>query len=748
MSRRSTRTRPKPQPVVLREVKAARPNPRADAVALAALVALQVVFWWRALLLRGFLLTSDICYQFEPYKAYLHEALRAGRLALWTPYLYAGYPVGAEGQTATFSPPSLLFSWLFSGGGAVNWLLFFHLVVAGIGLYLLARTLGISPFGAWAGAATFSFAGYFFAHLHHVGIICTAAWLPLIILFVERAWRARPLPNAAMAALLWALAAVAGHPQTLFHISLVVLFWIAWRTLGARRTGVKAGPRRAATVLATIFVLGAGLAAVQLLLTRDLSAAAPHGERGSLAYVTGYSLLPEHLFGLLLPNWQGSPAFANYAGEAYYWEYVLYLGLLPLLLALIGAATRRGWIFAGLAAGALVLALAEGNPLYEVLRHVPGFADFRVPARFIYVFTFAAALLVGIGWDTFAGKRRMLRGRRLHLAAGLAALLIVADLWRFDGTLAHLASREAYQAPQPVAEAMRGDGAWGRLLVIPPVSFTANWTPGGGWARRPDGWAEPRLLLATDAPQSYDLPSIYGYVGFEDPVYRDLFMAMGPRVYAGNLDLASLLGVRDIYVTDGSVSFPALARQQVSGLAYTQSRPWLYRNPGAFPRVFAVGEVIPAQSTSEAQAAVLALADRGALRRTAVTLGELGEFHPQPDPVVKAEVREPRPEHIIVRAASDREALLVLNERWDQGWQARRDGRPAPLVRADAMLMGTPLPKGEHTVEFVYRPRGLVVGRAISLVALVLWAGLVAVGLWGKLGNRESKAESDGRRQS
>jgi hypothetical protein len=301
----------------------------------------------------------------------------------------------------------------------------------------------------------------------------------------------------------------------------------------------------------------------------------------------------------------------------------------------------------------------------------------------------------------------------------------VTDLWRFDRTLAQLASREAYRAPQPAVEAVRRDQTWGRLLVIPPVSFTANWTPGGGWARRPDGWAEPRLLLANDAPQSYDLRSIYGYVGFEDPTYRDLFMAMGPRVYAGNLDVASLLGVRDIYVTDGSVDFPTLEREEVSGLEYTQSRPWLYRNPDAFPRVFAVGETAPAQSPAEAQAAVLALADRGALRRTAVTLGELGGFRPQPNPIVKAEVREPRPERIIVHATADRDALLVLNERWDQGWQARRDGRRAPLVRADAVLMGTPLPKGEHTVEFGYRPRGLLTGRAISLVALLVWVGLM-----------------------
>ena len=72
----------------------------------------------------------------------------------------------------------------------------------------------------------------------------------------------------------------------------------------------------------------------------------------------------------------------------------------------------------------------------------------------------------------------------------------------------------------------------------------------------------------------------------------------------------------------------------------------------------------------------------------------------------------------------ERPCLLVLNERQDPGWRARVDDRPSPLIAVDGLLMGTPLPSGEHRVEFLYQPRAFVVGRAILLAACVL-AGLL-----------------------
>jgi len=688
---------------------------RGDWLALGALVSLHVGFFREALLLRGFLVHGDICYQFEPLKALLHESLRAGRLPLWSPYLMMGYPIAAEGQIGAFYPVALLISWVLPSPGAINYIVAFHLLLAGIGMFLLARRLGVSAFGAWLAAVVFSFSGYFFAHIHHISLICAAAWVPLTLLFVERAWQADPIRNGVLAALALAACALSGHPQTLFFSLLIVIFWTVWRAL-ARSREVEA-PRRAVTILAAVFGLGLGIAAVQLLLTADLSIAAPHSGASGLAYVTAFSLVPKHLFGLVSPNWEGTPAFDTYVGLRYYWEYVLYIGLVPLGLAAVGGARRRGWALAGLAVCALALALARGNPLYQVLQFIPGFSYFRVPARYIFVFTFAASLLAAYGWETIAGWRWLRRSRLLLVVGAAVAALTVADLISFDRTLAPLATERVYTSTSPAARILSADDDWHRSFIIPPSTVRADWVPKGGLATSPDGWEQARALLPADVPQSYRIRQLTGYIGFTPPEWDIFFQsAYVLAAYDRNASLLSLIGTRYLAVPP-HLEFPQLSGRPAGDFT-------IYHNPDAFPRAFAVGEALFADDRVQAHLRTVELARAGGLRGTAVVEGWLGDFRPSGGAAALS-VEEVRPERVRVRAQSRGDVLLVLNERWDPGWRVEVDGRRSPLVIVDTILMGTALPAGEHTVEFYYRPRALVVGRAVSLLALMAAAFLL-----------------------
>jgi len=696
-----------------REREAQPPQERAGLVLLlapCALVFTHLAFFWRAALLRAFLVHGDICLFFEPVKAYLHESLRAGRLALWSPYIFCGYPIAAEGQIATFYPISVLISWLLPSPGAINWLIISHLLLAGLSMYALARLLGASRFAAWLSGIVFSFSGYLFAHTHHVSLVCAAAWLPVVILCVERAWRKGALPSSVYGALAWGACALCGHPQTLFHISLVVAFWLAWRLVEAGRAGRAWPLARSAGILLLVVGLGIGLAAVQLLLTSDLAARSFHGVRKSLSYVTEFSLLTRHLAGLVLPNWQGSPAFDSYEGEHFYWEYVLYLGIVPLVLAGIGAATRRGRVLAGLAIVALILALAAGNPLYRVLRLLPGFGDFRVPARYLLVFTFAAALLSGYGWETIAGCRWLRKARRLQVLGGVLALLVIGDLVRFDRTLAPLASRAVHAKPAAAA-ALQRDGSWGRVLIQAPEAVDASWLPEGGWYVNPDGWAEARALLAANVPQSYGLRSMTGYAGFTDSDHAQFFRTAFTRALFNKQPmLLSLVGIRD-YAVGSDIYAPGRFSEQAGPFA-------IYRDEQAFPRVFAVPQVIPSADFQQCLFRTLDLALAGRLRDTAMVLGDMDPSGAAVGSPPALTVTEVRPERVLVHARADADMLLILNERYDTGWRAYCDGRPARLIPTDTVLMGTPLPRGDHDIEFVYRPTSFLIGRVVSLGSL------------------------------
>jgi hypothetical protein len=73
---------------------------------------------------------------------------------------------------------------------------------------------------------------------------------------------------------------------------------------------------------------------------------------------------------------------------------------------------------------------------------------------------------------------------------------------------------------------------------------------------------------------------------------------------------------------------------------------------------------------------------------------------------------------LTIQARADRDAYLVLSDRYAPGWEARLDGQPAPILRADYFFRAIRLPPGEHTVEFIYRPASFRLGCLISFFAL------------------------------
>ncbi|HXV44479.1 MAG TPA: hypothetical protein VEC96_15550, partial [Anaerolineae bacterium] len=73
-------------------------------LAVAALITLTFLFFWKILLTNLILAGVDTFLYFYPYKAYAAEALRQGRLPLWNPHLFMGAPLLANSQVGLFYP--------------------------------------------------------------------------------------------------------------------------------------------------------------------------------------------------------------------------------------------------------------------------------------------------------------------------------------------------------------------------------------------------------------------------------------------------------------------------------------------------------------------------------------------------------------------------------------------------------------------------------------------------------------------
>src|SRR3989344_2689339 len=77
-------------------------------------------------------------------KFYYAQELKKNRIPIWNPHIGTGYPTLAEGQTAIFFLPNLIFFRTLPFVWAYNLTLVLSFLIAGWGIYMFCRSLGLS----------------------------------------------------------------------------------------------------------------------------------------------------------------------------------------------------------------------------------------------------------------------------------------------------------------------------------------------------------------------------------------------------------------------------------------------------------------------------------------------------------------------------------------------------------------------------------------------------------------------------
>ena len=320
--------------------------------------------------------------------------------------------------------------------------------------------------------------------------------------------------------------------------------------------------------------------------------------------------------------------------------------------------------------------------------------------------------------------------RRIPAWAGLAVLALLAtfDLWGVGrryfnedaGALSRRSQIESAIQRTPadafILERQAEAGGPGTFRVLPP-SPVSNARP-SYFYESVGGYSAARLTLAQD--------------------YFDRILPADPVSGAGglNANALDLLSVR--YVTDAP---PQPGLDVVFQDPATRSL--VLENPDALPRAFLVDSV--AVIADEA-ARIAALRDSTTdLRRVAILTpqGELDVDRltgpPADSGSVAVTMERFTPNEVIYNVRSDRPRLLVLSEvYYPAGWVADVDGEPVPIVQANHLLRGIPVPPGESIVTARFRPQSDRTGRVVSILSTALvW--LSAFGLMGLLWYRRGK---------
>ena len=459
------------------------------------------------------LLLSDLLLENYAWKEFILEALRSRQVPFWNPYLFAGVPFLAAGQHSALYPLSIIY-YIFPLAQAYGYFTVLHLFLAGLFIYIYGRVLGLNRWGALLAGVTYTFSGFMVVRVVWPQTIATITWLPLILALVELAFRAQeseppksPLPYLLGGAVVLGVNFLAGHAEFSYLVLLVTGFYtlcrlmsLWWRVRDRRRTlylGLG--------VLAMI-ILGLGLGGIQLLPLYELVTRSFRQDSAGYQEILGWAYPKRQIITFLVPNFFGNPAHHGYfdllsrkivpvtqdfAGEpidTIFWgikNYVeagSYVGIVPLLMAVValfGRRTRYFWVFASLAL--LSLLFAFGTPLYALLFYIlPGYRQLHTPFRWVFPYTLSLAVLAGLGAD-FLAKRGTKSPRLigwLALSLGCIGLLLTALIFLRPGPFIPLADH-LLAASQKAQEAF----ANGSVLLSyqwPNLVHLALFSAGGG----------------------------------------------------------------------------------------------------------------------------------------------------------------------------------------------------------------------------------------------------------------------------
>ncbi len=776
------------------------PLPGADVAAVAAVLLLTAIGAW-GLVVGGTIVGMDAATQFYPWYSFLGESLRSFEIPGWNPHQFSGTPFAADPLSGWSYLPAMVFFALLPLPAAAKAYLVFHLLLAGLSVYALARALGISAAGALFSAVSYEFGSFLYAE----NTCCFAyasvmAWLPLALLGAEMAIRRpRPLDSAPW----WGLSGLA-LSQTLaswlgqgsYYALLALGGYVAYRTLvspPAHLRGARGRLLGAALHGGSVLLFGFGLAAAGLL---------PRLEYNALSNLAGGYLVEEGSGAVEIGGWEEED-----------WGLLLepglwYAGGATVALALLAVPLARGRFgvpyFAGLSLSALVLSGQGPTPLHSALYLLPRFDQLHPhsPERVIMLLYLGLALLAGAALSRLGetdGNRRSLLLLPAALAVALmgsltpvalAALVLAGVLLvAYDARLPSrrgpllallvavvfvdlLSSGRAAISSQgdvegwvgingitrkmDLADYYRPSGALRFLMSREEGPFRffgfGLRTPEGRTISSPTRFAHPetQALGVGNRAMTVGLQSLQGYGAIHVARYDEYVAAMN----GGN--------TQDYHHADVLREGPESPLLDLLGARYVvvpteplpEDREYLRELEREFPAVYEDGRTKVLENRGALPRAWIVHRARRVDGDDALKLLESDAVHPLETVLLEAEPPKldqsasPSDERASVvaydadrmeiTATADGAGLLVLGEVYYPAWRAYVDGEPAPIYRANGLFRAVALPAGEHTVELRYESRTLRVGTAVSLVTC---STLVALGVFAGARRRRGGAD-------
>ncbi len=433
---------------------------------------------------------------FPFYKVTL-DSIRHLQIPFWNPYAFSGHPHMADFQTAVFYPLNIF-------GLFLPQITFWHLmrltptILASFFMFLYLNNLhlsrhpeldsgsraqipnrvrndnkkGLSTIAAIFGALTFGFSPFILTWGEEVVMSPhSIVWMPLILYATDRFLATGKKVFPAIIAVSSAFSFFGGYMQTSIYMFVFIFAYIIFRIWQTRRSRFVEFFRNG-IVIGLSFVLGIGLAAVQLLPSAELFFNAARSQVTLRETLFKFLLPPEGIFTYFAPDFFGHPATANFfrRGSAQYYEGILFVGIAALIFAMfaIFSKWKASKFVKFLTISGLIALLSTFDwPGAKLFLSLPiPFLSSSIANRVLFIPAFCLAVLGAIEFDQWEAKG----GRNIYkvilafsgILAGLIFSLAVISIFNLS-----YFEHANFQSVQNVVVSFRN-------LVVPIVVFSAT----------------------------------------------------------------------------------------------------------------------------------------------------------------------------------------------------------------------------------------------------------------------------------
>jgi hypothetical protein len=209
---------------------------------------------------------------------------------------------------------------------------------------------------------------------------------------------------------------------------------------------------------------------------------------------------------------------------------------------------------------------------------------------------------------------------------------------------------------------------------------------------------------------SYYFNSIGGYSPAKLALYQDIIER---QISKGNINVLNMLNAKYFVV-----------RNPANGAMDAQL------NPGALGNSWFVKGFVIAKDANEEMAILTKLNTRDSAVIDARFRNVAGA-QPIFDSTAKIQMQENTNDKIIYKTSAATNQFAVLSEvYYPHGWDAYLDGKPVDYARVNYLLRGLPVPAGNHTIEFRFEPRSVILGDRVTRWMSVLLYAVMAAGLY------------------